>query len=233
VHESGLAAAREARAYLGELVAARRARPGDDFVSALLEAEVNGMRLDDEYVKSFCTLLLVAGSETTDKATASLFKNLLEHPEVLARVDADRTLVDHAFAETLRYSPPLHMIVRTAAEDVELSGIPIPAGAEVLCMIGAANRDPRVFEQPDVFDPFRADSKLRLAFTAGASHAAFGWGRHFCLGALLAQAEARVATGVLLDTMRDVRFADGFVPSEEGIWGRAPRRLELEFTPAR
>jgi pulcherriminic acid synthase len=232
IQADGLRASAEARAFLRELVGRRHARPGGDLISAMLQAEVNGERLDDEYVTSFCTLLIVAGSETTDKAAANLVKNLLEHPEALAQVRADRSLVDRAFAETLRYSPPLHMIVRTAAEDVELSGVTIPAGAEVLCMVGAANRDPRVFERPDTFDIHRDDNKLRLAFTAGASHAAFGWGRHFCLGAQLAQVETRVAANALLDAMPEVRFADGFEPVEVGIWARAPRRLELVFEPA-
>jgi pulcherriminic acid synthase len=232
IHADGLRASAEARAFLAEIVAHRRIHPHDDLVTALLQAGVGGERLSDEYVTSFCTLLIVAGSETTDKAAANLVMNLIENPEVLAQVRADRTLVDRAFSETLRFSPPLHMIVRTAAEDVELSGVPIPAGAEVLCMVGAANRDPRVFAHPDTFDISRSDNKLRLAFTAGASHAAFGWGRHFCLGAQLAQVETSVAANILLDTMHDVRFAEGFVPVEEGIWARAPRRLELVFTPA-
>ncbi|MBM3677832.1 MAG: cytochrome P450 [Actinobacteria bacterium] len=229
VHADGLRASAEARAFLAGIVADRRQRPGGDLISALLGAEVAGETLDDEYVTSFCTLLIVAGSETTDKAAANLVKNLLEHPDVLERVRADRSLVDRAFAETLRFSPPLHMIVRTAAEDVELSGCAIPAGAEVLCMVGAANRDPRVFPDADAFDIHRPEQELRRAFTAGASHAAFGWGRHFCLGAQLAQVETRVAANALLDAMPDVRFAPGFTPREEGIWARAPRRLDLVF----
>jgi cytochrome P450 len=229
VASDGLEAAAQARSFLSELVASRRRSPGDDAISRLMGVRVDGDGLDDEQITSFCVLLLVAGSETTDKATASLVKNLLEHPAQLEQVRRDRQLIANALAETLRYSPPLHLIVRTAEQECVLSGVSIPAGAEVLCVVGSANRDERVFGEPDRFDIHRSDNPVATAFTAAANHSGFGWGRHFCAGSRLAAIEVQIAIGALLDALPDVRFAPGFVAREEGLWGRAPRRLELAF----
>lgn len=90
----------------------RRENPGDDLLSTLCAAEVDGVRMSDEDIKAFCSLLLAAGGETTDKAIAGIFANLLAHPEQLAAVREDRSLIPRAFAETLRYTPPVHMIMR-------------------------------------------------------------------------------------------------------------------------
>ncbi len=229
VARDGLDAAAEARSFVSEVVANRRQSPGDDAISRLQAVRVDGEGLDDEHVTSFCVLLLVAGSETTDKATASLVKNLLEHPPQLEQVRADRRLIANALAETLRYSPPLHLIVRTAEQDCVLSDVLIPAGAEALCVVGSANRDEHVFADPDRFDIHRTDNPVGTAFTAAANHAGFGLGRHFCAGARLAALEAQIAVGALLDRLPGVRFAPSFVAREEGLWGRAPRRLELVF----
>ncbi|MFD9533356.1 cytochrome P450 [Streptomyces sp. NPDC060010] len=144
----------------------------------------------------------------------------------------DRGLIDRAFAETLRYSPPVHMIMRQAAADVPVSGGTIPAGATVTCLIGAANRDPGRYEDPDRFDIFRTDLTATTAFSAAADHLAFALGRHFCVGALLARAEVEIATNQLLDAMPDIRPTEGYDPAEQGVFTRGPRSLLVEFTPA-
>src|SRR5690606_27477191 len=117
VAEAGLRTREELAAYMLPIIRERRAAPGDDLLSALCTAEVDGTAMSDEDIKAFCSLLLAAGGETTDKAIASIFKNLLEHPGQLEAVRADRSLIPQAFAETLRYSPPVHMIMRQPAED--------------------------------------------------------------------------------------------------------------------
>ncbi|MGW6512359.1 cytochrome P450, partial [Streptomyces niveus] len=189
------------------------------------------VRMSDEDIKAFCSLLLAAGGETTDKAIASIFANLLTHPDQLAAVRADRTLIDRAFAETLRFTPPVHMIMRQTAEEVTLSGGTIPPGATVTCLIGAANRDGDRFAEPDTFDIFRDDLTTTTAFSAAADHLAFALGRHFCVGALLAKAEVRAGVDQLLDAMPDLRLADGFDPVEHGVFTRGPRSLPVTFTP--
>jgi pulcherriminic acid synthase len=222
----------ELAAYMLPIVRQRRENPGDDLLSRLCLAEIDGTRMSDEDIKAFVSLLLAAGGETTDKAISAVMANLLAHPGQLAAVRADRGLIARAFAETLRYSPPVHMIMRQPDADVRVAGGTIPAGSTVTCLIGAANRDPDRYRDPDRFDLFRDDLTVAGAFSAAADHLAFALGRHFCVGALLAKSEVEVGVGMLLDAMPDARFADGFVPVEGGVFTRGPVELPLEFTPA-
>ena len=231
VAAAGLRTREELAEYMIPIIHQRRDNLGDDLLSTLCAAEVDGTRMSDEDIKAFVSLLLAAGGETTDKAVGSLFKNLLEHPDQLAAVRADRGLIPQAFAETLRYSPPVHMIMRQPAEDVEVSGGVIPAGSTVTCLIGAANRDARRFADPDRFDIFRDDLPTNTAFSAAANHLSFALGRHFCVGALLAKTEVEVATNQLLDAMPDMRLQEGADPAERGVFTRGPNSLPVRFTP--
>ncbi|MCQ4198127.1 cytochrome P450 [Streptomyces parvulus] len=217
--------------YMLPVIQERRENPGDDLLSTLCAAEVDGVRMSDEDIKAFCSLLLAAGGETTDKAIAGIFANLLSHPEQLAAVRDDRTLIPRAFAETLRYTPPVHMIMRQSASEVELSGGTIPAGATVTCLIGAANRDESRYRDPDRFDIMRDDLTTTTAFSAAADHLAFALGRHFCVGALLAKAEVETGVGQLLDAMPDLRPDEGFDAAERGVFTRGPQSLPVRFTP--
>lgn len=201
--------------YMIPIIQERRANPGDDLLSNLVSAEVEGTRMSDEDVK----------------AIVSIVKNLLDHPDQLAAVREDRGLIARAFAETLRFNPPVHMIMRQPAEDVRVSGGTIPAGRTVTCLIGAANRDELRYRDPDSFDIFRADLAAATAFSAAADHLAFALGRHFCVGALLAKAEVEVGVGQLLDAMPDLRLRSGYIPYEQGVFTRAPAALPVEFTP--
>ncbi|MEV0324553.1 cytochrome P450 [Streptomyces sp. NPDC050658] len=217
--------------YMFPIIRERRDHLGDDLLSTLCAAEVDGVRMSDEDIKAFCSLLLAAGGETTDKAIASIFANLLTHPEQLDAVRKDRSLIARAFAETLRCTPPVHMIMRQSATDVEVSGGTIPAGATVTCLIGSANRDEQRYADPDRFDIFRDDLTTTTAFSAAADHLSFALGRHFCVGALLAKAEVETGVGQLLDAMPDVRLAEGFDPVEQGVFTRGPQSLPVRFTP--
>ncbi|MFB7657864.1 MULTISPECIES: cytochrome P450 [unclassified Streptomyces] len=217
--------------YMLPIIRERREHPGDDLLSALCAAEVDGVRMSDEDVKAFCSLLLAAGGETTDKAIASIFANLLRHPEQLAAVRADRALIPRAFAETLRFTPPVHMIMRQSATEVTLSGGTVPPGATVTCLIGAANRDGSRYRHPDRFDILRDDLTTTTAFSAAADHLAFALGRHFCVGALLAKAEVEIGVSQLLDAMPDMRLDDGFDTAEQGVFTRGPQALPVRFTP--
>ncbi|GAB2978533.1 cytochrome P450 [Amycolatopsis acidiphila] len=231
VAADGLRTREELAEYLIPVIRERRQHLGEDLLSTLCAAEVDGTSMSDEDIKAFCSLLLAAGGETTDKAIASVFKNLLEHPEQLEAVRADRSLIPRAFAETLRYTPPVHMIMRQPAEDIELSTGTVPKGSTVTCLIGAANRDPRRFAKPDEFDVFRTDLPTETAFSAAASHLSFALGRHFCVGALLAKTEIEVGMDQLLDAMPDARLADGTPPVEQGLFTRGPAALPITFTP--
>ncbi|MEV2250313.1 cytochrome P450 [Streptomyces sp. NPDC050147] len=217
--------------YMIPIIRERRDNLGDDLLSTLCAAEVDGVRMSDEDIKAFCSLLLAAGGETTDKAIASIFANLLAHPEQLEAVRQDRTLIARAFAETLRHTPPVHMIMRQSATDVEVTGGIIPAGATVTCLIGSANRDEQRYREPDRFDIFRDDLTATTAFSAAADHLSFALGRHFCVGALLAKAEVEIGVDQLLDAMPDMRLAEGFDPVEQGVFTRGPQSLPVVFTP--
>ncbi|MFF9219720.1 cytochrome P450 [Streptomyces viridosporus] len=217
--------------YMLPVIRRRRENPGGDLLSTLCAAEIDGVSMSDEDIKAFCSLLLAAGGETTDKAIAGIFANLLLHPEQLAAVREDRGLIPAAFAETLRYTPPVHMIMRQSATEVTLSGGTVPAGATVTCLIGAANRDESRYRDPDRFDVFRDDLTTTTAFSAAADHLAFALGRHFCVGALLAKAEVETGVNQLLDALPDLRLAEGFDPVEKGVFTRGPQSLPVRFTP--
>ena len=188
--------------------------------------------MTDEEIKAFCSLLLTAGGETTDKAITSLMANLVAHPAQLEAVRDDRALIPAAFAETLRFSPPVHMIMRQPAEDVELSGGIVEAGRTVTCLIGAANRDERRFDRPEVFDVLRDDLDHARAFSAARRPPGL-----LPRSPLLRRRAARrcfeIEIGVndLLDAMTDIRFADGAPPPETGVFTRAPGRAAPRVHP--
>ena len=123
------------------------------------------------------------------------------------------------------------MIMRQPGADLDVEGETIPAGSTVTCLLAAANRDPRKFENPERFDMFRKDNSIDRAYRASADHLSFVDGRHFCVGAMLAKTEIEIGLSYLLDRMSDIRFADGFSPVEEGVFTRAPERLKISFVP--
>lgn len=173
--------------YLG-LIAARRRDPRDDLTSALLEVEIDGERLTDEELGAFLFLMVVAGNETTTKLLGHCWYWGWRHPDQLAKPLADRRAVARWVEETLRYDASTQVLARTTATEVALAAGTIPAAARVLLLIGSANRDPLVFDEPDRYDLDR-DTTDSLSF---------GSGRHFCLGASLARLEARVVLEQLL-----------------------------------
>ena len=184
---------------LGELVVERHAEPRDDLVSALLAAREDGHSLDDLTVVKLCILATVGGNETTSYLIANLLNTMADRPDLWAALRADRSLINAAIEESLRFDSPAPMICRTTTRDVELHGVHIPAGSRVAALHGAANRDPRVFEDPDTF---------RLDRT-GTTHLAFGHGIHFCIGAMLARTEARIAINAMLDRYATIKHGSG------------------------
>jgi cytochrome P450 len=232
-YDRGMQTREELREYFMPLIAERRTGGDEDLVSLVARADVGGARLTDEEICAFISLVIVAGGETTDSAIASMFKLLIEHPDQLAAVFEDRRLIVDAFAEQLRHAPPVHMILRIAANEIEVAGVRIPEGAKIGMVLAAANRDPTKFRDPDRFDIFRDDNNTDRAFRASADHISFADGRHFCVGNALAREEVVIATNALLDGMATApAFADGFVAGETGVWFRAPSRLEIAFEPA-
>jgi len=227
----GLRTKQELQAYVLPEVANRRENPRDDLITTIIQSEIEGEYMTDMEVKSFVSFLLVAAGETTDKAVSNMFLQLIQHPEQMQAVRDDRSLIDAAFAESLRHTPVVLMVMREPSEDVEFHGQTIPAGSTMVCLLAAANRDPRRFDNPDAFDIFRKDLDVAKAFAGGANHMTFALGRHFCVGSILAQYEVRQGTNQLLDAMGDIKFADGQPPEEAGIFVRAPKTMPLTYTP--
>ncbi len=193
VPPAGMEAAIELFAYYGAMVKERREKPSDDLTSALVEAELDGDRLTDDEIMAFLTLMVVAGNETTTKLLGNALYHLSAHAEQRAAVlDLDAPdLVVPWVEETLRHDNSTQMLARYVTSDVELHGRTMPAGSKLLLLIGAANRDERVFTQPSVYDIHRSKDELSESL-------AFGTGRHFCLGANLARLEARVVLAELV-----------------------------------
>lgn len=177
----------EMRAYLDDLIAERVRQPRDDVIS-LLAADATRDRLDMAELVSTCVTLFVAGHETTTNLIGNGMVALLRHPGALAQVRADSGLMAPAIEEMLRYDAPVARAWRLARADVELGGRLIRQGQMVLLMLGAANRDPDQFADPETFDVTRTENR----------HLGFGYGIHFCLGAPLARIEAPIAIGTLL-----------------------------------
>jgi len=220
----------EIREFMIPLFEQRRREPGEDLISELATAEVDGFQMSAEEVCAYISLLLVAGAETTDKTFGSLFANLLEDRRRWERVCTDRSLLTKAVAETLRYSPPTQINTRETAVATEIAGTEIPGGATVLTLIGSANRDERRYENPDVFDLDRDDLAADTAFTGAADHLAFGGGRHFCLGAMLARAELQVGAEVFMDRYPQMRL-DGARVADVGVKMRGPRAVRVRLAP--
>ena len=216
-------------AYLRPLITGRRARPGADLISSLATTTVEGDQLTDEQIIRFAMLMVFAAGETTEKGLATTLRNLLAHPDVLAAVMQDSSLLPRAIAESFRYTAPTHMVPRQTAEEVRVTGGLLPAGAEVLCFLGSANRDERRFADPDRFDITRPEADPKRAFTGAADHLAFGGGRHFCLGAVLSRFEIEVALTRIFHALPDLALADG-APPDVGLFLRGPATLPVRFT---
>jgi len=198
VPRAGMAASLELVGYYVELLEHRKRNTGEDLTSALLAAEVEGDRLDDEEIIAFLFLMVVAGNETTTKLLGNSLFHLTAHPDQQAAVWADPDLVPRWIEETLRFDTSSQVLARHLQADVALHGVVAPAGAKVLLALGSANRDERVFSRAGEYDIFRDPDEVGRLIS-------FGGGRHFCLGAHLARLEARVA---LTELVRRVATVD-------------------------
>ncbi|MGK3994949.1 cytochrome P450 [Sorangium sp. So ce1024] len=192
----------ELEQYLLEVIAARRAAPRDDLVSDLLAARIDGVALTEPELVSFLFLLLAAGFETTTHLLTAALTLLIDHPEVYTRIRADPALIPAFLEEVLRFEPPGQIAMRQAKRDVEIRGVTVPAGAFVAAIIGSANRDEEVFPDPDRFD---IDRERQVGLS-------FGHGAHFCIGAALARAEAKIGIEVLASLPGRFERAGGRAP---------------------
>lgn len=189
----------EMTGYFLDLIEQRRSRPGNDLISSLLSAEIDGQKLSVAELLGFCSLLLVAGNETTTNLIGNAVLCFAEVPGTIERLRAEPSLLPQAIEEVLRYRSPVQSMYRVTAADTTLGGVQVPAGVPLVAWIGSANRDERHFERPDQFDIDRGPSR----------HLAFGQGIHFCLGAPLARLEAMIALQAVLSRMPGLTLTAG------------------------
>ncbi|HET7720169.1 MAG TPA: cytochrome P450, partial [Acidimicrobiales bacterium] len=215
-------AIREMFAYARALGAEKRAKPAADLASTILHAEVDGRRLSDTEFNLFFLLLVNAGGDTTRNLVAGGMEVLFAHPDQLARLRADRSLLGPAIDEMLRYVSPVVHFRRTATRDTVIGDQPIAEGDKVVVFYPAANRDPAVFADPERFAIDRTPN----------DHVAFGGGgAHHCLGAHLAKAEISALFSEVLGRMVDLEPA-GPVERLNSTFIAGPKRMPVRFRPA-
>lgn len=217
--DDALSASIEMAMYAMELAAARRDHPAEDLVTLLLGTDVEGEPMTDVAFGSFFVQLVVAGNDTSRTMLSSSLLALLQHPEQLVELRADRRLVPTALEEVLRWASPLHYFRRTATEDTELAGVPIAEGDKLAMVYTSANRDHEVFAQPHRFDIHRDPNP----------HLSFGIAEHFCLGVHLARLEGRVFLEEVLDAWRDIEL-DGPPRRQRSNLNNSLRSLPLRVT---
>jgi pimeloyl-[acyl-carrier protein] synthase len=205
--------------YFRALIAERRASPRSDMLSALIAAEEAGDTLSEDELLATCILLLVAGHETTVNLIGNGTLALLRHPHELRRLRENPGLIASAVEELLRYDGPVQRTARIPSEDVTVGGRTIGKGEMVLPFIGAADRDPAQFPDPDRLDITRSDNR----------HIAFGWGIHFCLGAPLARIEGQIAINALLQRMPKLALATDTPQYRQSLTLRGLSELPVSF----
>lgn len=218
--ERGIQASQKLRRMFAGVLEKRRERPADDLITKLALAELDGERLSDEMIYSFLRLLAPAGAETTYRSSSNLLFGLLSNPEQLEALRADRSLMEAAIDEGVRWECPLTGIVRTTTAATEVCGVAIPGGSFIHVNMGAANHDETRWEAPESFNLHRPH-RQGVAFASGA---------HTCLGMHLAKMETRVVLNTLLDRLPNLRMD----PAAEdvhitGYMFRSPRELPVVF----
>jgi cytochrome P450 len=220
LHKYAMEASRRLGVYFKDLIAERRKNPGDDLISALVAAEVDGDYIPEDIMIAFLRQLLSAGGDTTYRGTGSMMVGLLQNPDQLERVRADRSLVAQTVEEALRWETPTLMAVRSATCDTELAGVQIPKDSVLTIMTAIANRDPARHRNPDAFDIYRPRER----------HLAFSYGSHVCLGQHLARLEMSRALNALLDRLPNLRLDPEMPPPRiSGINFRTPRDVHVLF----
>ena len=224
IRDKGIEASEKLGEFFPRLIEERRANPGDDLVSLLVQTEVDGEYLPEDVLVSFFRQLINAAGDTTYRGTSVLLTKLLQNPDQLELLRSDRSLLPNAIEETLRFDGPVIEQARWAAVDTELAGVRIPAGSIVHVIAGAANHDPAKFDDPDRFDIRRPNANRHLAFSGGP---------HICIGQHLARVEMMRAINAVLDRLPNLRVDPDMPPPQlKGAMMRVPHHLHVLFDPS-
>jgi pimeloyl-[acyl-carrier protein] synthase len=213
----------EMTSYFREAIQSQRAQPRDGLVNALLTAEIDGDRLTEEETIANCIVTMVGGQETTTNLIGNGVLTLLRHPDELERLKNDLGLIPSAVEELLRYESPSQHTARICPEDTELGGKKIRKGQAVIAVMGAGNRDPERFPDPDRLDLGRTDNR----------HLAFGWASHFCFGAPLARIEGQLVFEAIARRMSNLRLEPGPLVWRDNLGLRGLTSLPVTFEEAR
>jgi hypothetical protein len=221
----GLAGAHpEFTAYIDALIATRADdtdRP-DDLVTRLMTTEIDGQRLTPVEVRTQLVFLIISGNETTRHLISNLLATVALRPELFARLAADRSLVERAVEESLRFDPPIHLLLRNVVEDTDVFGPHMCPGEKIVFGIASANRDESKYDDPDEF---------RLDRGNWREHVSFGGGSHVCPGSSLARLEARVALETVLDLVGTLEPEPGWVRDKTSVfWANGPTHLPVRVT---
>jgi cytochrome P450 len=218
-YEKAEAATQALIQYFNSAIAQRHQEPRQDLITALIKARDEGDKLTDDEILATCIHLLTAGHETTINLISKGVLALLKHPEAIEKLRSHPELIPNAIEELIRYDSPVQMVTRWAYADIEIGGKTIKRGDSVGLILGAANRDPERFTDPDSLNFQRPDYK----------HAGFGSGIHFCLGSILARAEAQIAFNVLLNRLPKMHLLDETVEWQNNIVFHGPKHLRVGF----
>jgi cholest-4-en-3-one 26-monooxygenase len=222
VEQAGLDAMLGFREFQLGVIADRRARPQEDLVTVLCEAEIDGERLDDESIIQESLLILIGGDETSRHVMTDGMLTLLAHPDQMAVLRDDPSAVEVGVEELLRWVSPIKNMSRTVTREIAMHGQTMHEGDQVILMYPSANRDSTVFDDPDRFDVRRDPNP----------HLAFGFGPHFCMGASLARLELKVMFGELLRRLPDLHLAGDPFPRRSSNFISGPETMPVAFTPA-
>ncbi|MEH2162867.1 MAG: cytochrome P450 [Nostoc sp.] len=210
----------EFQEYLRTLVAEREKNPQPDLISGLIAAREQGDKLSEEELLSTCILLFATGEETTVNTIGNGMLALLRHPEEMEKLKKEPTLIQNAVEEILRYDSPVQLTNRIVLENIEIGNQTIKAGEKILLCLGAANRDPAQFPDPDRLNINRSEN----------NHLAFGDGIHYCLGATLARAQAQIAINTLLQQFPNLQLASDNLEWRKNLALRGLTSLPVTFS---
>ncbi len=211
--------AQQVHEYFRDMVRGIKAHPREGLISSMLTAEVDGDRLTEDEVIANSIVTMLGGMETTTTLIANGVLTLLRHPNQLAKLESDQSLIPSAVEEMLRFESPSQITARIAPRDLELGGQKILKGQAVMAVMAAANRDPQRFPEPDCFDITRRDNR----------HVAFGYAAHFCFGAPLARAETQIAFEEMLRRFSNFRLAPQKLDWRSNLGLRGLTALKIEF----